>query len=323
MTNQITPKKQITILLTSAGGLTGVFLSKHFKSSASYKIVGVDMSNQNPLMKWIDVFYKVPSTKDNNFLNAIEEIINNEKVDVLIPISSYDVDFFSNLDIQNKLNYVKILTMNYSDHVILHDKELSYKFLASIGLKTPKIYYKQNEINYPCIIKPKRSSGSRNTIVLNNENDLNYWSKIIEDAIIVEFLEGKEFTVDCLFNEKGLCIGSSVRERVKTSSGGATISTINNKIKVDKIIKNLENTKKIKGPINFQFKINSNHDLCIFDFNTRFASGGLALTVKSGFDIPNLLIKLLLGENVSKWETRTENDGLTMIKYYDEYFMYE
>ena len=88
-------------------------------------------------------------------------------------------------------------------------------------------------------------------------------------------------------------------------------------------MKGWRNTRKIKGPVNFQFKIFPEDELCIFDFNTRFASGGLALTVESGFDIPNLLIKMLLGEKVVKWESISENDGLTMIRYYDEYFMYD
>ena len=316
-------KKKITILLTSAGGLTGVFLSKHYKKTDNYRIIGVDMSDINPIRKWVEAFYKVPSLKDKNFLSTIKDIIQKEEVDILIPISSYDIDFFSKINIQNELGEIKVLIMNYIDHITLHDKQSCYQYLDTIKIITPLIYSEKSDIKYPCVIKPRRSSGSKNIVVLYDNNDYEYWSEKIQDNIIIQYLEGSEYTVDCLFDEDGRCLGSNVRERVKTTGGGATISKINNSIRIDEIIKKLENTGKIKGPVNFQFKILPNKELCVFDFNTRFASGGLALTVESGFDIPNMLIRILLGEKIMKWEAKSENDGLTMIRYYDEYFMYD
>jgi carbamoyl-phosphate synthase large subunit len=319
----VKPKKNVTLLLTSAGGLTGVYLSKHYKKNSNYRIIGVDISDLNPLKKWVDVFYKVPAIKDSNFLSVIRDIIDKEKIDILIPLTSYDIDFFSKPIVQNELRETKLLTMDYTDHIILHDKKSCYQYLKNLGINTPIIYTRKTDINYPCIIKPRRSSGSKDTVVLYDDNDFEYWSKKIEDSIIIQYLEGSEYTADCLFDETGRCLGANVRERIKTRGGGATIARVDNSIKIDKIIKKLENTSKIKGPVNFQFKILPNAELCVFDFNTRFASGGLALTVESGFDIPNLLIQILLKEKVIKWEPKPENDGLTMVRFYDEYFMYD
>jgi len=321
--DSVKPKKNTTVLLTSAGGLTGVFLSKHYKKNSNYRVVGVDMSDVNPLKKWVDAFYKVPSIKDSNFLSIIKDIIDKEKIDVLIPISSYDIDFFSKITVQNELREIKLLTMDYTDHINLHDKKSCYQYLEKVGIATPAIYTRKSDINYPCIIKPRRSSGSKNTVVLYDDNDFEYWSKKVENSIIIQYLEGSEYTVDCLFDETGRCLGANVRERIKTTGGGATIARVDNSIRIDRIIEKLESTGTIKGPVNFQFKILPDDELCIFDFNTRFASGGLALTVESGFDIPNLLIQMLSDEKVMKWESKPENDGLTMVRYYDEYFIYD
>lgn len=316
-------KKKITILLTSAGGLTGVFLSKHFNQNCDYKIIAIDMSNLNPLNKWVDSFYKVPSVKDESFIPKLKEIIDREKVEILLPLSSYDIDFFSKLDILSEIGPVKMLVMDYSLHNKLHDKKICYEYLKNNGIRTPDIYYKKSELIYPCVIKPRKSSGSKNTVVLYDDNDFEYWSRKIDDSIIVEYLDGKEYTVDCLFDNHGKCLGASVRERLKTAGGGATISRINNKIKIDELIIKIEKLGKLKGPINFQFKILSNGEICVFDFNTRFASGGLSLTVKSGFDIPNMLVNTILGSKVKKWENKESNNGLTVVKYYDEYFLYD
>ena len=61
----------------------------------------------------------------------------------------------------------------------------------------------------------------------------------------------------------------------------------------------------------------------MFDFNTRLASGGLPLTVQSGFEIPKLLVEMLLGKEVEKWELSPEDDGMMMIRYYEEFYINE
>jgi len=319
MTNM--ESKKLTLLLTSAGGLTGIFLSKHFKETSNYRIIAVDMSEYNPLKKWVDEFYKVPSIKDDRFLPIVKEIISNESVDALIPVTSYDVDYFSKTEIQSELKGVGILTMDYKDHSTLHDKASCYHFLNNIGILTPKIYTSIEDAHYPCVIKPTKSSGSKDTVIIHDHIECGYWKSRIINSIIVQYLDGKEYTVDCLFNKKGDCLGANVRERVKIANGGATITRNDYSIKIENIIKKLEKTHIIKGPVNFQFKVLPNNDICVFDFNTRLASGGLPLTIKSGFDIPNILVKLLLGEKVERWELNSKNDGLTMIRYFDEYYV--
>lgn len=92
---------------------------------------------------------------------------------------------------------------------------------------------------------------------------------------------------------------------------------------MERIIEILERTGVLKGPVNFQFKEKKNGELCVFDFNTRFASGGLPLTVAAGFDIPYLMIKMIVGENIEPVPRRDMDNELTMIRYYEEAFVHE
>lgn len=106
-------------------------------------------------------------------------------------------------------------------------------------------------------------------------------------------------------------------------NGGGAVISINREIDgVKKIIEKLESTGRIKGPVNFQFKIDNEKNLKIFDFNTRLASGGLPVTVASGFDIPYLLVRLILGEKITKWRRDEKNIGLTMIRYFEEVYVH-
>lgn len=313
-------KKKLTIMITSAGGLTGIFLCKHYRQNGAYRIVSVDMSELNPIKKWADAFYIVPAVNDKKYISTIQSIILKEKIDVIIPVTSYDVDLYSLETIQRQINNVKMLLIGHDDQIILSNKLSCYNYLSSIGINTPYVYKTINELDFPCILKPVIGTGSKNTIKIDNMIDYNYWSEKIKDHMLVEYIEGPEFTVDCLFDKGGKSIGANVRERVKTVSGGVTVSRNAVNMNVDDIIKILENTNKMRGPVNFQFKKVKNGECCIFDFNTRFASGGLPLTVRSGFDIPNKLIELIMDKKVSQWHPQASDDKLIMIRYYEEYY---
>ena len=309
------------ILLTSIGGLTGIYLSKHLKKTSDHRLIGIDNSIMNPTINLVDKFYEVPLVKDNNYEKSIITIINDEKIDIIIPITSYDMNFFTQEKIKNKINDVKILVMSHEIHRKLSNKIDSYNFLNDLGLNTPKILDINSIKNFPIIMKPIESSGSKNTIIIHNITDLNYWKNQYKNSFYTEFLNGKEFTVDCLFDLESKCNGYNVRERVKKNWGAATVSKNFYKIDLTKIINKLEN-KNIIGPLNFQFKLGDNNQIIIFDFNTRFASGGLPLTVNSGFDIPNRLINILIGKKIKKWEMNMDFHNYTMIRFFDEFFTF-
>lgn len=310
----------INILLTSAGGLTGIFLSKHLSSRKDINIIAIDISAINPLKKWVKKFYTVPLIEDKNYLNSIKEIVTNEKIDIIIPITSYDVKFYSDKKIRANLGPTKLLLVDEDMDKILSEKDRCYKYLNSIDIKTPKIYLNIKEVKYPLIMKPIRGSGSKNVNLIQGAEELEYWSKRNSNFILVEYINGKEFTVDCLFDNDGVCYGANVRERIKMNGGGAVVTKNNYDINIQPVLQKLEKSKKIKGPVNFQFKLTENNDLIIFDFNTRFASGGLALSVKSGFDIPNVLVDYLSGKEIAKWHPSPENNNLYLIKYFEEFY---
>jgi carbamoyl-phosphate synthase large subunit len=309
------------ILLTSAGGLSGIFLSKHLKNTGSYKLVAIDRSERNPLLNWVDSFYTVPSVTDELYLQKIVDIIKLEQIEIIIPITSFDVEFFSMPDVKLKLDSVKYLLLDYNIQKILSNKHTCYEYLNKIDILTPFIYKNKDMINFPVIMKPKEGTGSKDVVLIENKFDLNYWTKKNTNYILVEYISGKEYTADCFFDANGVCVGVNVRERIKMNGGGAVITQNDYNIDLEKLLYKLESTGEIKGPVNFQFKVLNNGDILVFDFNTRFASGGLPLTVKSGFDIPNILINYLKGEKVLKWIPNKKNDSLCLIKYFEEYYL--
>jgi carbamoyl-phosphate synthase large subunit len=284
----------INVMLTSVGGLAGYFIVRHLSALNQYKLVGLDAESIVSSCELLDKYINTSKATSSNFETEIANICNQENIDVIIPISSHDVDFFTKNNISNfQLKKIpRIMTMEYFDHQLINDKYLAYQFCNDLGINTPKIYDEEN-VQFPAIYKPRKATGSQGLIYLSDLIDLKYYTKKFDNGFISEFIDGDEYTCDSLFNREGRCLGHLVRLRNKVHCGAATISTTAN-VDVSSIIRRFENSKIFRGPINFQFKI-KDEKIVIFDINDRFASGGLPLSIKAGFDIPKLLIDLLLG----------------------------
>ena len=244
-------------------------------------------------------------------------------MDYVIPVSSHDVDTFSKYT-EDPILSRKMLILENTTHELLHNKLTCYKYLDSINIKTPKILNDNLQITFPVVMKPSSSSGSKGVHILTEMDDYEYWNKKEKSNLLIEFLEGPEYTVDCFFSSDSCCKGFNIRERKKTVGGGAVVSQ--NDYRYEKEIKNvikiIEEHCRIRGPINFQFKV-KNNEIYIFDFNTRFASGGLPLTVESGYDIPSILLDAIDGKDIPYWECKMENRAKKMVRYYDEVFFDE
>lgn len=310
-------KKAITVLLTSVGGITGTYLTKHFSGNADYRLIGVDMQPDVSLQGYLSNFFQVPASGDHNFMDAVKEIVRKEEVDVIIPVSSYDVDAFSK-NTTDILFKNRMMVMPYEQHRNLHDKKKCYEALERVGVAVPKTVPKDC---YPYVMKKRIGSGGKGVVAIESKEDFQYWSLKMEDYICVERLKGDEYTVDCLFDRKGICVGYNTRKRMKTAGGGVVISQNCKGKGIDRIISTFEREFSLCGPINFQFKYDENGDIpIVFDVNTRLASGGLPLTVASGFDIPDCLVRLVLNQEVAPWTCSDAFKELTMYRYYEEVF---
>ncbi|TJY43090.1 ATP-grasp domain-containing protein [Cohnella pontilimi] len=319
-------KQTLNILIPSAGGVSGTFLIRHLSRHPIehyvYRIVAAD-SNADSIAKHISpVFYHIPKSGDPQYENAIYDIIRKERIDIILPVTSYDTPFYAAY--KKKLEQLgsKLLVCDLQTHELLHNKEKMYAFMDSIGVSVPQVYTDGEPLLYPVVIKGSESSGSREFHILNDEVDYRYWSTKLREFVMTDFIEGKEFTVDCLFDPSGRLVVHNVRERVKTN-GGAVVVTKQaaSEEPLRAILSKMESHLTIVGPVNFQYIRDRENRLFLTDFNTRFASGGLPLTIAAGYDIPNLMIRLMLNQNVQVAGKTPER--LMMYRFYDELIVRE
>lgn len=268
------------ILISAANGTIMPELIKYLKKS--YYVIGTDSNEIGLAKEYCDEFYKSPNGNDIKFIKFLEKVGTN--ADMIFLFADEELDIvsknFNKLNkIQNKLILSEPKTIDICNDKIKFDK--FFKKLKNINL--PK--FKKNKKN---IIKPKIGRGSKNIFITKNNKIINYFQKD-KNFIVQEFIDGKEYTVDCLFDKNGKLVFSLPRERLVAQNVSIIGKTIKNK-KIDTFIKLISSKLNFYGPVNVQIIIKKDQ-IYLIEINPRL-SGSIIFSIKSSFDPIKTLFKI-------------------------------
>lgn len=280
-------------------------------SNIPLTIYGTDADMTAPSLFFCDKTFKLVNVKDNNYIDELLNICKREDIDLIIPTIDTDLLKLS----ENKYLFekagTKVLISEVDKIRICRDKNNTSSFFYKIGLNAPKTY---NDISkydgsFPCFIKPKDGSSSINAYKVKNMDELIMYSKIINDYIIQEYIDGVEYTVDCFsdFNSNILSVVPRVRVSVRSGEVLKTKIDLDNKIIEDS--KKILNYFNAVGPITIQLirdKL-TNKDYYI-EINPRFG-GGAPLSIKAGANTPLMILKLLNGDKIDNEDLSAMNNN--------------
>ncbi len=313
--------KKLRILLGSCGGLTGLYLSKLFKTSnyANFEVYGFDAEDKNPTKFFVDKFFIVPvASNEELFISSLINLLKSEKIDIYFPLHSKEIKVISKFEdfIRSSVD-TKFMVSPYKSFLILDNKKTLYESLGKLNLRVPKIYNSDPD-EFPIFFKPESGSGSKGVMVIDNKEEFMILKK--QKGLFMELLKGTEYTVDVIFDQSGNLLGYNQRTRIKMLGGAAVITQNNYDVDVGPYLKIIAQNFTIKGPANFQFFRDKDNEIIFTDANLRFASGGLPLSVVSGLNIPIINVKLLIGDKIDPKECLPDKKPRIMYRYFDEIF---
>src|SRR5699024_4624411 len=266
--------------------------------------------------KYCTGFVRLPNkTDENSYINKLKKTIKEHSIDVLMPMEDETVE----LIISNKELFEDTHTLlpDYDTFMIARDKGKTVKKAIKHGLSSPKTYFMENirdlelsisEIEFPVIIKPRLSSGSRGLAYVENEDQLlSKYRDIHKDhplPIIQQYVTGnyEKIQVLVIFDTnhelKGVCTYQGIREF--PIDGGPvtlwkTVSLPELENKTIKFMKQINWT----GFAEVEFIVDhKTGEYFLMEINPRF-SANIALAVQLGIEFPIIYTKLALQERVS------------------------
>lgn len=314
--------KKESILIGSCGGLTGIYLAKCFAKMGGYSIYGADSADLSVGVHFMDRVFRLPAAGDPGFLDALVDLINREKITYYFPTHSKEVRKIALLEqeLQRRTN-VKFLVSPIETFYKLESKEQACRSLTEAGIPTPRILTEE-PVSYPVIMKGNIGSGGSSVIRVDNARVFRAYRETLEDVSFFEFIRGREYTADCVFDAEGVLLGCNVRERIKTIGGAAVICRNTPELDILPWIRKMEQLWKFRGCVNFQCIVQDGIPY-FTDINLRYPSGGLPLTVESGIRVPEMMIRLLNNETI-RWGEYTVDPKIRMMyRYFEEIFEYD
>ena len=313
-----------TILLTGAGSPEVLFIIKSL--AKTYRIIAVDMDKYSPGLYFAHSGYIVPSCTDKNYLNEISAIVKKEKVDIIIPTIDEEILPFRKYFTSGTWPKILSPTENFSSLCL--DKRKLMAALEKANIPCPKTYLASHPENFPedlfpCIIKPATSRGSRGFQCLENKKDFeNYFqgsNYAKEEVIVQEKVVGTEFTISVVVSSKGKVL-TVVPKEVILKKGITRIAVTRYNKKIEEVCKKIQKSFHADGPFNVQLMLEKKTGLPkIFEINPRFSTTTV-LTMASGVNEVDLLIRDLLGKKI---ENQQFKRNLVMLRCEEQYFFPE
>jgi carbamoyl-phosphate synthase large subunit len=339
----------INVLMTGAGAPGAPGIIKYLQKVSSIKLFTADMDPSATGRYLNSRFTKIPAAKDDNFTKILLDFSIENKIDVILPLVTQELEKLSK---ETKLffdNAIKVIVSEHNALKNLNDKGKFYSALVKHGIDCPsyKIATKTNIflkhiddflVKYGiCVIKPCSSNGSRGMRVISSQFDrykllfdekpssihmtldelkLILMDRNIPPMMVCEYLPGTEVTVDTL-HCKGKLKLVLIRERIATSGGISTKGRfIEDNQVYDLIYKVSKSFKGLHGPVGFQLKQDIKGKYQFLESNPRIqgtsvASGGL------GINFPELCVRIAHQGDI---KLNFHKSGIGFARYFDEVF---
>lgn len=305
-----------TVLFTPAGSGMAITGMKALRQDSDIRIIATDIDELSPGLHLADRGYIVPRFGDSRYFQAIENIVVDEDVDIILPALDPILEDFSTRRDRFAETGAKVLVSPPETVELTRDKWKTYTALEG-ALPFPDSYTDIDAVpdTYPLFIKPRRGSGSEDAYKVDSKDDLIYRNANIEDPLIQEYLPGTEYTVDCLSSEEGL-IACVPRRRIETTAGISTKAEVVKEETLEDIAAEIAEQLEFTGPWFFQAKEDADGNPKITEIAARTAG-----TMCHGFVQPNLhslAVRQIEGEDVAEPEVKY---GKKMARYWEEAYL--
>ena len=261
------------------------------------------------------VVYPSPTKRPDLFIEWLVNHIKESNYGVIFPVDDDVLEHVVN-HFQELSAYTKIPVVDKELYNKARDKAETVKIAMENGIPCPKTYFISNleevkalaeSLDFPVVIKPRRSSGSRGLVYIQSKDELQEKYLAIHERhnwpLIQEFIPpgGNTYGVEALFNRKSEPKAVFVHRRLREYPPSGGPSTLRESVKNSDLASlgiRLLKALNWYGVAMVEFKIDPRtNEPKLMEVNPRFW-GSLALPIYAGIDFPYLLYKLAMEGDV-------------------------
>jgi carbamoyl-phosphate synthase large subunit len=276
--------RTLSVLVFPGGSEIGLEINRALRDCKEVQLfsAGTDAPNHAPYV--FERHFTIPSIHQPDWIRALNRIVEACGIDYIYP--AYD-DVLLALARSASSIGARIVTSPLRTCEITRSKLQTYRHLAG-KIPVPRVFDSPQDVDrFPIFVKPERGQGTERCHAVDSAPALVEALTRHLDLMILEYLPGEEFTVDCFSDrERGLlfCAG---RERIRTRSGISTTSRSADNPAFAEFARRIAGELEFHGAWFFQVKRDDAGEFKLLEVAPRIA-GTMALSRVLGVNFPLL-----------------------------------
>lgn len=278
--------KKTNVLVYPCGAESGLEIHLALKDVMNIRVIGASGKEDHGRMVYENYYGNFPLISDENFIEALNNLIEKEQIDLIMPTHDTILVFMAKN--AHKIN-TKIAVAGLTQSEICRSKKKIYALFKNFDF-CPKVFASLSEIkSLPVYAKLDEGQGSKGAFVVQEMSQLNKLSDI-ENYVVTEYLPGEELTIDCFTDRKGILkfVGPRIRKRV---FDGVCVNSQSVPLtdEINEIAKIVSEKIGIRGSWYFQLKKSENGKFKLLEASIKIA-GNMNVFRGLGVNFPLLMV---------------------------------
>jgi hypothetical protein len=228
-------------------------------------------SNHGPYV-FREYYDGLPFVHSPDFVPVFRQFIAEKRIDYVIPAHDDAIVVFAEHESELGCGVIG------SPEATCQTCRSKRAFYAQMGglAPVPRVYHPAADIPYPVFIKPDRGQGSKGTALISNDNELRVFFERDPSLVVLEYLPGPEYTIDCFTDRHGQLRFVGARERVRVANGISVHTRPARNRPFAPLAEALNEAMTFRGPWFFQAKLRADGTPALLEAAPR-VSGSMGL----------------------------------------------
>lgn len=204
---------KINLLVFPCGSEIGLEIHRSLRYSSHVNLIGGSSVDDHGRFIYENYIGDLPFIKAPDFIKSLKKIVKDYQIDAIYPAMDAVITELSRN--AGELG-CRIIGSPLETTEICLSKSKTYQVLSSVVPVATQYSDFEQVVSYPVFVKPDIGYGSRGAKRIDSREEGLFHSAHYPESIIVDFIPGPEYTVDCFTNKRGelLFFGPRVRHRV-------------------------------------------------------------------------------------------------------------
>ncbi len=287
--------KRIPVLVFPCGTEIGLEVARSLRFAPDFELVGASSAVSNH-GSYVCRRYRedMPFVNDPGFMDKLNTVIAEEGIGLVFP--AHD-DATVTLSRRRAEIAAPLVAPPADTCALCRSKRDTYAALAA-HIRVPALFDPASDTPpFPVFLKPDRGQASRGTALVQNRGELDFFLRRDASLLVLEYLPGREYTVDCFTDRHGVLRYMGARERLRIAGGISTDTRLVQRPELDTMAQAIHRALPMRGAWYFQAREDASGTPVLLETAAR-VGGAMGLHRARGVNLPLLAALDALDQDV-------------------------